>query len=107
VADDPTSGYEKPESFCFEMNCRASFSEGAVRLNMLALSPLRVLALHFKTEREPITIGFYHVTQPLILSHTCQTKSPRQLAARKENSRVRRVCPTTNAVPVGQSECEK
>src|SRR5258708_22320713 len=33
VEDAPTSGYEKPEPFCFEMNRRISSSEGAVRLN--------------------------------------------------------------------------
>jgi hypothetical protein len=33
VADAPTSEYEKPESFCFEMKRRISSYEGAVRLN--------------------------------------------------------------------------
>jgi hypothetical protein len=33
VADAPTSGYEKPESFCSEMKRRILSSDGAVRLN--------------------------------------------------------------------------
>jgi hypothetical protein len=33
VADAPTSGYEKPESFCFAMKRRTSSSVGLVRLN--------------------------------------------------------------------------
>lgn len=33
VADAPTSGYEKPEPFCFEMKLRISYSEGDVRRN--------------------------------------------------------------------------
>jgi hypothetical protein len=40
VADDPTSGYEKLESFCFAMKRRISSSVGAVSLNNVTLLPI-------------------------------------------------------------------
>src|ERR1700758_2848815 len=45
VADAPTSGYEKPESFCFEMKRRIWSSEGAESLNKEFATPLPICAL--------------------------------------------------------------
>src|ERR1700674_1197963 len=51
VADAPTSGYENPEPFCFEMNRRISSFEGAVRLNKAMITLLQKYALRRQCER--------------------------------------------------------
>jgi hypothetical protein len=50
VADAPTSGYEKPESFCPEMKRRILSSEGSVRLNKRLVTLLRRCGLRRRLE---------------------------------------------------------